>query len=89
MLVVLFVVIKTKIPKEISNKKLKPGDVCIKFGNGQTALHWKDKEDVYMFSSMHSRLSFTEALKTEDNANIIKAALTIKNNHARFDSVGH
>ena len=36
------------------------------------------------------RLSLIEALiKTEDNANAIKAAPTFINNHARFDGVGH
>ena len=44
---------RKSFPKDISHIKLKRGELCVRYGNGLTALRWKDKRDVYMLSSMH------------------------------------
>lgn len=40
-------------PKEITQGKLKRGEIVSRFSNGLIAMRWKDKRDVYMLSNMH------------------------------------
>lgn len=56
---------RKNFPKDISQEKLKTGDIRVRFGHGMTALRWKDKRDVYMLSSMHhpSKQTASEEIK--------------------------
>ena len=40
-------------PQDISQAKIKRGDIHIQYGQSLTALCWKVKSDVYMLISMH------------------------------------
>lgn len=44
---------RKNFPKDISNKKMKTGDIIARFSNGMTALCWKDKREVNMLSNLH------------------------------------
>jgi hypothetical protein len=42
------------MPKDISLLKVKKGDIITRIGGNQNIVHWKDKYDVYVLTSMHT-----------------------------------
>ena len=51
---------RKNMPKDLATKKLKPEECVYKTCNGLLAIRWKDKRDVYMLTTKHALVEFTE-----------------------------